>query len=106
MPKYLISGSYTGEGVKGLLKEGGSSRQEAVEELTKSMGGSVEACYFAFGDDDVFVIVDMPDSVSVAATSLVVKASGAVALKVTVLITPEEMDQATKMTVDYRPPGQ
>ena len=105
MPKYLIAGNYVGEGIKGLLKEGGSGRQEAVEKLVKSVGGTVEGIYYAFGETDIFVIVDMPDNASAAALSLVANASGAVTAKTVVLMTPEEVDEATKKTVDYRPPG-
>ena len=106
MPKYLVQGSYIGEGLKGLLKEGGSSRRETVERLIKGMGGTLEAFYYAFGEDDIFAIADMPDNVSMSALALVINASGAVAIKTTVLLTPEEIDQATKKTVAYRPPGQ
>lgn len=106
MSKYLVQGSYVGEGLKGLLKEGGSSRRETVKQLVKGMGGTLETFYYAFGDDDVFVIADMPDNVSMSALALTVNASGAVAIKTTVLLTPEEIDQAAKKTVDYRPPGQ
>lgn len=70
------------------------------------MGGTLEAFYYAFGDDDVFTIVDLPDNVSTAALALIVNASGAVKIKTTVLLTPEEVDQVTKKSVDYRPPGQ
>ena len=105
MPKYLFRGSYVGEGVKGLLSEGGSKRREAVEQAAKGMGGTVESFYFAFGEDDVLGVIDLPDNVSAAAFALMVSASGAVTLKTTVLITPEEIDQAAKKTVDYRPPG-
>ena len=105
MPKYLISGSYTVEGAKGLLKEGGTSRRATIEQLTKGMGGSVEAFYYGFGGDDVYVIVEVPDDASMIAVSLAVAASGSVNLKTTVLITPETMDAATKKTVGYRPPG-
>ena len=106
MPKYLYRASYTTEGLKGLLKEGAAKRREVVEQLTKALGGTVEAFYFAFGDDDVYVISDVPDNVTVTAISLAVNASGAVKAKTTVLLTPEEVDQAAKMTVNYRPPGQ
>jgi uncharacterized protein with GYD domain len=105
MPKYLFRASYTTEGTKGLLKDGGSKRRAAVEELTKGLGGKLEAFYYAFGETDVFGIVDVPDNVTVAAVSLAVNASGAVNVSFTVLITPEEMDQAAKKTVNYRPPG-
>ena len=104
MPKYLFQASYTLDGVKGLLKHGGSKRRAAIEETIKGLGGKLEAVYFAFGEDDVFVIVDAPDNVSIAAVSLAVTASGAANLKTTVLLTPEEMDQAAKKTVRYRPP--
>ncbi len=106
MPKYLFRASYTTEGLKGLLKEGASKRREVVAQLTKSLGGTMEAFYFAFGDDDVYIISDVPDNVTVTAVSLTVNASGAVKVKTTVLLTPEEVDQAVKMTVNYRPPGQ
>jgi len=105
MPRYLFQASYTAEGAKGLMKDGGSKRREAVEEVAKSLGGKVESFYFAFGEPDVFVVIDVPDNVSAAAASLAVNAGGAVRLKTTVLLTPEEMDQAAKKTVKYRPPG-
>jgi uncharacterized protein with GYD domain len=105
MPKYLLEGNYVGDGVKGLLKEGGSSRRTAVEKLAKSVGGSVESIYYAFGDTDVYVIVDMPDHASMTAASLVANASGAVKVKTPVLMTPEEIDKAAKKAPAYTPPG-
>ena len=105
MPKYLISASYTQEGMSGLLKEGGTSRRATVNRLIKGMGGSLEAFYYAFGDDDVYVIIDMPDEVSATAISMVIGATGAVRLKTTVLMSPETIDEAAKKTVNYRAPG-
>ena len=106
MPKYLFQGSYTVEGVKGLLKEGGASRRAHVNQLIKGIGGSLEAFYFAFGSDDVVGIVEMPDDASATAISLAVGAGGAVGIKTTVLISPETVDEAAKKIVNYRPPGQ
>jgi len=106
MPKYLIQANYVGEGIKGLLKEGGSSRRAAVEKLFGSLGGKVEAFYYAFGDTDLFVIADVPDNVTAAALSLTVNAAGAATARVTVLLTPEEIDAAAKKSPSYRPPGQ
>jgi uncharacterized protein with GYD domain len=106
MAKYLLHASYTAEGLKGLIRDGGSKRRAAAEEALKSVGGRVDAFYFAFGDHDAYVIVDVPDNVSATAAALTVNASGAVQVKTTVLITPEEVDQATKKTVKYRAPGQ
>ena len=105
MPKYMFEASYTLEGAKGVVKDGGSKRRAAVEALVKGLGGRVEAFYFAYGKTDAFVIVDLPDSVSATAVALTVGASGSVRLKTTVLITPEEVDQAVKKTVNYRAPG-
>jgi uncharacterized protein with GYD domain len=105
MPKYLFQACYTEEGLKGLLKEGGSSRQEAVARAVQDLGGTLEVFYYAFGDTDVFAIADLPDTVTTAAFALVVNVAGTVKAKTTVLLTPEEVDQATKKSVDYRPPG-
>jgi uncharacterized protein with GYD domain len=105
MAKYLVRASLTSDGVKGLLREGGSRRREAVTALAESLGGSLEAFYFAFGDDDVYAILEVPDNVSAAAASLAVTASGVVRSKVVVLLTPEEVDEATKKTTNYRAPG-
>ena len=106
MPKYLLTANYVGEGLKGLLKEGGTGRKDAIEKLVKSVGGTLEGIYYAFGETDVFVLVDLPDNASVASLSMVVNASGAANAKTIVLMTPEEMDEAAKKTVEYRPPGQ
>jgi uncharacterized protein with GYD domain len=105
MPKYLITASYTAEGVKGVLKDGGTKRRQAAEAAIRSVGGKMEAFYFAFGDQDAIVLVDGPDNASVAAASLAINASGAVQTKTVVLLTPEEIDQATKKAATYTPPG-
>ena len=105
MAKYLIKASYTSEGAKGLLKDGGSKRRSAAEQALKSAGGKVEAFYFAFGDTDAFVIVEAPDHATVSAASLAISASGAVHAETVVLLTPEEIDDAAKKSVTYRAPG-
>lgn len=105
MAKYLLQANYVGEGVKGLLKEGGTSRRAAAEEAVRSVGGTVEAFYFAFGPTDAYVIVDVPDNVSMAALALAISASGVVKVNTTVLLTPEELDAAAQKTPSYRPPG-
>jgi uncharacterized protein with GYD domain len=106
MPKFLLTASYTVDGVKGLMKEGGTSRRNAAEAAIKSAGGTMEGFYFAFGDDDAVVIFDAPDNATAVAASVTINASGAVRTKTVVLLTPEEMDQATKKKVSYRAPGQ
>lgn len=96
----------TARRAKGVLKGGGSARRAAAQQAIESVDGRLEAFYFAFGEDDAFVILDAPDNASVAAAALTINASGTVQTRTTVLMTPEEVDQATKKTVRYRPPGQ
>ena len=105
MPKYLLQASYSAEGSKGLLKDGGSKRLSAARTLVESLGGKIESAYFAFGATDVIVIIDMPDNASAAAASLTIAGSGALTGKVTVLLTPEELDQASRKSPTYKPPG-
>lgn len=105
MAKYLLQGNYLGDGVKGLLKEGGSARLAELEKLANKLGGTLES-YFAFGEYDVVGIADMPDNVSVAAFSLSIGATGLATCKTTVLVTPTEIDQAAKKSPAYRGPGQ
>jgi uncharacterized protein with GYD domain len=106
MGKFLFQGSYTEQGIKGLLKDGGSGRVKAVEQMFKGLGGKVEVYYWAYGSDDFIIVADLPDSMSAIAGSLIVNAAGAVKVRTTMLITPEDIDRACKITVDYRPPGQ
>lgn len=110
MGKYLLQSSYTVDGLKGVLKEGGIARRAAVEKAVQSVGGAVEAFYFAFGKTDVFVIIDVPDQSGVIALSLIANAAGTSHVSVTPLITSEEIDQATRIAATagsaYRAPGQ
>ena len=105
MPKYMFTGSYTESGAAGLRKEGGTGRRAATEQLVASLGGKVESYYFAFGGDDFVLIADLPGNVQAAAGSLAAGSSGALSVRTTVLLTPEEMDAATKQSTTYRPPG-
>ena len=105
MAKYLIKAAYTAEGTKGLLKEGGSKRAALVQKVIEGLGGKLEALYFAFGDADVVAIIDVPDVAAITAFSLTVNATGAVEVSTTPLLTPQEIDQACKKSVQYRAPG-
>lgn len=105
MPKYLIEATYTAEGVKGLIAEGGTRRREAIESAINGLGATVESFYYAFGDYDLVVIADAPDSVSVAALNLQVAAAGGARTRTTVLLTTQEIDEAANMAVGYRRPG-
>lgn len=105
MPKYLFQASYTQEGLGGLMNDGATGRKEMAEDLVVSLGGSIEAFYYAFGDSDLYVIADLPDDASAAAASVAVGASGTASIKTTVLVTPETIDEAVKKTIGYPPPG-
>ena len=105
MPKYLFRASYTPDGAKGLISEGGSGRVKEAASLAEGLGGKLESYYFAFGEDDVVGILDLPDNVSMAAVNMTVGATGLVDTKTTVLVTPEEVDEAARKSVSYRGPG-
>jgi uncharacterized protein with GYD domain len=105
MAKFLYQAAYSVDGIKGVLKEGGSARRAAVEAAAKALGGRVEAFYYAFGDVDVLFIVDGFDNAAAAAFSMTIAATGAGSIKTTVLMSTEEIDQAAKKTISYRAPG-
>jgi uncharacterized protein with GYD domain len=105
MPKFMIKASYTAEGARGLLKEGGTGRRAAIQKLMDSIGGKIESFYFAYGEADAYVIVDVPSATAGLGVSILANASGALRLSTIPLITPEEMDAACKTSAPYRAPG-
>ncbi len=105
MAKYLVKANYNQSGLKGLLAEGGSSRRAALTSTVESLGGTLEALYYAFGDTDLYAIADLPDEASAAAFSLQISAAGAIDVDLTVLVSPETVDEAAKKELSYRPPG-
>ena len=106
MAKYLLMGSYTADGVKGLMKDGGAKRKAAAEAAIKSVGGRMESFYFAFGDNDLYAVIDAPDNATLAGVALAINAAGAARLKTVVLLSPEDVDEALKKGAKYTPPGQ
>ncbi|WP_206076793.1 GYD domain-containing protein [Massilia horti] len=105
MPKYLVEANYRTSGISGLLKEGGTGRRAAVNEMFNSLGGKVESFYFSFGEEDVYIIGELPDNAAAAALTVRVDSTGAATCKTFMLMTPEEIDVAVKKTGTYRPPG-
>ena len=105
MAKYLFEARYTAEGAKGVAREGGTGRRNAIMHMAEALGGKVESFYFAFGDVDAYVVVDLPDNVSASAAALAVCQAGGASVKTVVLRSPEDIDKAGKKTVDYRAPG-
>ncbi len=105
MAKFMVIGNYTAEGIKGVLKGGGTARVDAVREACKGVGGSVDSFYFAFGGEDVYVVCDLPDNSAAAALAMNVSSAGLVNIRTIVLLTPGEVDEAAKLQVSYKPPG-
>jgi uncharacterized protein with GYD domain len=105
VPKYLYQVSYTQDGYKGLLKDGGTKRRQTVKALVEGLGGKLEVFEFAFGADDAVLVMDLPDHVTASAIALAVNASGGATGKLTVLVSPEDVDRAQALRVGYTPPG-
>ncbi|MFE9566695.1 GYD domain-containing protein [Streptomyces sp. NPDC006487] len=105
MSKYLIHVTYTGEGLKGLIAEGGSGRERAVEETLASVGGTLDWMYFALGHEDLYCVVDVPDQTDMAAVAMAARSSGAVQSWAVPLLSVSEMDEAARKTVSFRGPG-
>jgi uncharacterized protein with GYD domain len=105
MPRYLFTGQYSPQGSKGVLAGGGTARRAAIEKMVSDVGGRLETFDFAFGSDDVYTIVDLPDARTATAIALTVNSSGAINLRTVVLMTPEEVDAAGQVQPSYQPPG-
>ena len=106
MSKYMIKASYSPEGIKGVMAKGGTARVDAIKKLAAGVGGSLESCYFAFGSDDLYAVVDVPSHEAMAAIAGTVTSTGALSSYQTiVLLTADQLDAAGNMSVDYTPPG-
>ena len=106
MPKYLFEATYMGQGIKGLMQEGGTKRRDALAEALTSVGGTLESFYYAFGYYDVLGVFEAPDDASAAALSLLINSTGSVNVRLKPLLTVEDLDEAAKKTPSYRAPGQ
>ena len=105
MANYLIRAKYTQSGVTGLLKEGGTSRREALRSTIEGVGGTLNDLFYAFGDWDLYLITELPDDAAAAAVSMNISAAGALEVTVTVMVSPETIDEAISKAVPYRAPG-
>src|SRR3984893_15280901 len=105
MPKYLISASYSAEGLRGLQKDKASGRRQAVTAAVEGLGGKVEGFYNGLGADDVYVMVALLGNSTAAAIGVTASATGLVRTRTTALLTVEETDRALEKTINYRAPG-
>lgn len=106
MTKYLFQANYVGQGIAGLMQEGGSQRREALARAVESLGGSLESIYYAFGETNVLGVLDIPDQASALALSFMMNSTGTVDGHLTPLMTPEDVDAAVGKIPAYRAPGQ
>ena len=106
MAKYLYEVSYTPDSVQSLLKNGSSARKANAKKLIEGMGGTLEGYYLAFGETDLYIIVELPDRETAAALALYTSADGSIQVKTTVLLTPEEVDRAAQKAASHRPPSE
>lgn len=105
MSKFLIRGNYVGAGISGLRNEGGSKRVAAATAAIASVGGTLDCFYFAFGDSDIYGILDAPDDAAAVAGSLLINSTGAVNISLTPLLDPTTIDAASNVGGAYTPPG-
>jgi uncharacterized protein with GYD domain len=105
MKKYLIKASYNANGVKGLMEDGGTQRKLVVQKMLAGLGGRLESFYYAFGEHDVYAVSELPDDVTAAAVVMTINSTGLVSVTTTVLLSPEDIDAASKKSVSYRAPG-
>ncbi len=103
MSRYLVQARYTESGLREILNEGGSKRAEVMGNVIRNLGGAVESFFYALGDTDVYVVINLPDNINACAFSIATNASGAVAVKTTALLTPEEVDLATQLATKSQP---
>jgi uncharacterized protein with GYD domain len=106
MKKYLIRASYNANGVKGLIEDGGTRRYSEVQKMITGLGGKLESFYFAFGEHDAYIVIELPDDVTAAAAALTVNSTGLVSISTSVLLSPADIDAASKKSVSYKAPGQ
>ena len=105
MSKYLIQGNYVGDGVAGLRADGGAKRLAAATAAVESVGATIDCFYYAFGDTDLYGIVDAPDEQTAFDASLLINASGAVSVTLTPLFDPSVIGGGASGG-SYTPPGQ
>jgi uncharacterized protein with GYD domain len=105
MAKFLVTASYSPQGLEGVLRSGGTARRDAVSKAVADLGGTMESFHFAFGESDAYVVVELPDNVAAAALGMAVSATGMASTRTVVLLTPEEIDRAARTETHYQPPG-
>ncbi|MEV1287788.1 GYD domain-containing protein [Micromonospora sp. NPDC049679] len=105
MARFLIKASYTQDGLKGLLKEGGTARRDAAAKVVGSLGGKLESFYFSLGEEDLYLVCELPDVKAVMALTIHVNADGGSIANSVELLSCEEIDAVVKQKIDFAGPG-
>jgi uncharacterized protein with GYD domain len=96
MPHYLCQLSYTSEGWAALLRKP-VNRVEAVRPAVEKLGGKIEGAWFAFGESDLIVLLDMPDNICAASFAIAAAGGGTVkSYKTTPLMSIDDGIEALK----------
>ncbi|MEU4717299.1 GYD domain-containing protein [Micromonospora purpureochromogenes] len=106
MAWFLLKSTYTVDGLKGLVKDGGTKRAEVVRKMIEDAGGRMESMHFAFAEDDTYVLCELPDQKTVTGLAVAIGATGSLSVRITPVLTPAEVDEVTRMKTTYTPPGQ
>ena len=88
MAKYITLIKYTQKGIE-KVKES-PNRLDSFKKLCESMGAAVEGFYLTMGRYDLLVILDAPDSETVAKIILATGSRGAVSTETLQAFTEEE----------------
>ncbi|MFE9653264.1 MULTISPECIES: GYD domain-containing protein [unclassified Micromonospora] len=106
MPKFLLQSTFTADGIKGLVHDGGTGRAEVARNTIEAMGGKVDSIHFSFGKYDTYAVCELPDHKTAAALAVAIRAAGGLDTRVTSLLTPDEVDEAVRVQPTYQAPGQ
>lgn len=105
----MLQASYTPQAWEAQLLHP-EDRSIIASHLEDKVGGRLESWYLTFGEYDVVLIAEVPDSIAAAAVSMAAYASGVLrSIKTTPLLTPQEgiaaMRKAAPAEPIVRPPG-
>ena len=106
MATYLLQASYTSEALATLVKKP-QDRTAVIRATVEKLGGSLVGLWGSFGEHEVVLIIDMPDTVSAVAMKMAAMAGGALKSGIiTPLISAEDGIAAMKKagSAGYKPP--
>lgn len=109
MPTFLYQIRYTVEGVRGVMKDGGTTRAEATRAFMEALGGRVIHQGFTFGDHDSILLVDLPSEAAGVAAAFIGRSAGTNDITSTRVYDVSEIEEAQHIALDaiskFTPPG-